>query len=76
MGEGVPCRELVTQMIKEGEKSSKGKTVVRETTQGRKMLPPPGMGGVREAAPPPEGPPSRAEPRSPAVRVGTTQHVS
>ena len=33
-GEGVPCRELVTQMIKEGEKSSKGKTVVREMTQG------------------------------------------
>ena len=33
-GEGVPCRELVTQMIKEGEKSSKGKMVVLETTQG------------------------------------------
>ena len=33
-GEGVPCRELVTQMIKEGEKSSKGKMVVCETTQG------------------------------------------
>ena len=33
-GEGVPCRELITQMMKEGEKSSKGKMVVLETTQG------------------------------------------
>ena len=34
MGEGIPCRELVMEMIKDGEKSRKGKTVVCETTQG------------------------------------------
>ena len=44
--------------------------------KGGKLLPPPGLGGLREAAPPPEGPPSRAEPRSRAVRVGTTKHMS
>ena len=33
MGEGVPCRELVTEVMKEGGKVRKGRTVVHETTQ-------------------------------------------
>ena len=41
-------------------------------SKGRKLLPPPGLEGLRE-----EAPPSGAEPRSlAAVRVGTIEHMS
>lgn len=45
--------------------------------QRQEAVPTPGLEDLWEEVPLPEGPPSRAEPRSPAaVRAGTTEHMS
>ena len=80
VGEGIPFKELVTEMIK-GRKKQKGQNggvwdnpgVIK----GMKLFLLPGLEDLWRRCLHQEGPPSRAEPRSPAaVRVGTTEHVS
>ena len=66
---------------KRGRKKQKGKKSDSwdnpGVIKGRKLLPYPGLEGLLEEAPTPEGPLSGAEHRSlAAVRVGTTEHMS
>ena len=71
-------RGSVTEVMKEGGKVRKGRTVVHETTQSlAKAGSCPHVQHWRDSGrrPPPEGPPSRAEPRNRAVSMGTTEHA-